>query len=136
MKIKLDHINLTVIDLNESITWYQNLFEFQLKEGELTNLTEPWAIIGKDDSMLCLYEDKNLKSAAEAGDGPFHRVYHFGIRIDDREAWEEKLRSTGVKVRYGGAYQYPRSVSWYISDPSGHEIEVSWCGGRELEFSA
>lgn len=133
MNVKIDHINLTTNNLANSIEWYKNLFDFRFLEGKLDDPKEPWAIVGKDDSALCLYEDKTLKPA-QKNDAPFHRVYHFGIRVSDRAEWEKKLQEQNVKVLYGGAYEYPRSVSWYILDPSGHEIEVSYSNNLPLEF--
>lgn len=134
MQIRLDHINLTTRNLRESMEWYEKLFGFSFKEGNVNDPKEPWAIIGRDDTMLCLYEDKNLRPASETGEGPFHRVYHFGIRVSDQREWEKRIEETGVTVLYGGAYRYPHSLSWYILDPSGHEIEVSYAGDAPLKF--
>lgn len=126
MNIKLDHINLTVRNINESMEWYKKLFGMEFLEGNLKKPADAWAIIGKDDSMICMYEDANLKPALESHEGPFHKIYHFGIRITDKEDWEKRVKENKLKVNHGGAYQYPNSVSWYIEDPSGHEIEVSY----------
>lgn len=134
MNIKLDHINLTVKDIKESMEWYKKLFGMDFLEGNLNHPEEPWAIVGKDDSMICMYEDKKLKSAREAVEGEVHRIYHFGIRISDKSKWDENVRENGIKVMYGGAYPYPNSLSWYVLDPSGHEIEVSYSGGEALKF--
>lgn len=134
MNLKLDHINLTVRDINEGIAWYKDVFDFQFLEGNIKDPNEPWAIVGKDDIAICMYEDKNLKPASETQESPYHRVYHFGIRISDAKAWEEIVKEKKIKVLYGGAYKYPRSVSWYILDPSGHEIEVSFSNNKSLEF--
>ncbi|MFL5783920.1 MAG: VOC family protein [Bacteriovoracaceae bacterium] len=134
MNIKLDHINLTVRNLQESMSWYHELFGFEFKEGDVTSASEPWAIVGKNDSMICMYEDKNLKPASDNSDG-VHRIYHFGLRISEKEAWEKIVQEKNLKIMYGGAYQYPHSLSWYIHDPSGHEIEVSYvAGGGTLAF--
>lgn len=135
MKVKLDHINLTVQNIEESMQWYRNAFGFEYLEGDLNNKEEPWAIVGKDDSSICMYQNKNLKSADEAGEGEFHRVYHFGIRISDVSKWDENVRENEIKVLYGGVHQYPFSQSWYVVDPSGHEIEVSYTGGEALKFN-
>jgi catechol-2,3-dioxygenase len=134
MNIKLDHINLTVRDLAESMKWYQDLFGFEFKEGDLKNPQEPWAIVGNNDFMICMYEDKKLRPVSDTPED-IHRIYHFGIRIEDKSEWEKLVQDKGVKVMYGGAYKYPHSLSWYVFDPSGHEIEVSYVeGGGPLYF--
>lgn len=134
MKVKLDHINLTVTNIRESMEWYKKAFGFEFLEGNLQHPDEPWAIVGKDDSMICMYEDRKLKPASEVGEGEFHRIYHFGLRISDKSKWDENVRENGIRVLYGGVHQYPNSLSWYVVDPSGHEIEVSYSEGEALKF--
>ncbi len=133
MNIKIDHINLTVRNLEESINWYKTMFGFELKEGELKDSSELWAIVGKDDSMICMYEE-NLKSP-EMKDSAFHKIYHFGIRVSDKDDWEKRLQENNIKLLYGGVHKYPRSLSWYFFDPSGHKIEVSYAGNEPLRFA-
>jgi catechol 2,3-dioxygenase-like lactoylglutathione lyase family enzyme len=134
MNIKLDHMNLTVRNLDESIKWYQNLFGFEYKEGDLKHPTEPWAIVSVDDMAMCMYEDKSLVNVNEVSKTHHHRVNHFGIRVSDQVAWEQKVKENNVKVLYGGAYKYPNSLSWYLLDPSGHEIEVTYSGNEPLKY--
>ncbi|MES2526730.1 MAG: VOC family protein [Bdellovibrionota bacterium] len=126
MNIKLDHINLTVANINESITWYKNLFGMEFKEGDLNDPQEPWAIIGKDDTMICMYENPKLTPFSKEGVPDMHKIFHFGVRISDKAKWEKIVKDNNIFVYYGGAYVYPRSLSWYIADPSGHKIEVSY----------
>jgi catechol-2,3-dioxygenase len=135
MKAKFDHINLTVKNLAESMEWYKKAFDFEFLEGNIKHPQEPWAIIGKDDVMLCMYEDPALLPAMDCSEPKYHKVYHFGIRISDRSEWEKRAAENKFNVLYGGAYQYPRSVSWYVMDPSGHEIEVSYADDKPLAFT-
>ncbi len=130
MKIQLDHINMTVTNLEQTQQWYSSLFAFECVESGVRrqeNRTVRWAIIKKDETMLCLYEypDKGLP-----GQRPFshHQVSHFGIRFENLDValWERLLKEYKIEVEYGGAVDYPHSKSWYITDPSGHEIEVSY----------
>lgn len=133
MKAVLDHINLTVRDLQESMDWYRDVFEYEYLEGNLRDPQEPWAIVGKNDSMICMYENKTLQSTKEAPEG-VHYISHFGIRVSDRGEWEERIKKCKLEILFGGVYKYPHSVSWYLFDPSGHEIEVSYSEGRPLKF--
>ena len=126
MNIKLDHINLTVRNINESMEWYKNLFGMEFKEGDLKDPKGPWAIIGKDDTMICMYESPNLKPFSKEEVPDIHKIFHFGVRISDKAEWEKIVKENNIFVYYGGAYVYPRSLSWYIADPSGHKIEVSY----------
>lgn len=134
MNIKLDHVNLTVSDINESIDWYSRVFGFELVESGLNRDSRPWAIVAHNDSMICMTEFRGRRSAAAQNENGFHQFYHFGLRISDEQEWSEKVKRFGIKVKYGGAYEYPHSKSWYVSDPNGHEIEVSYAGGVALKF--
>ena len=76
------------------------------------------------DALLCLYEHPDRR---HPDDTTAHYVSHFALRIADREAWVQRLAQTGEPVYYGEVTDWPNSRSWYVKDPSGHEIEVvSW----------
>ena len=63
-----------------------------------------------------------------------HRIFHFGIRVHDRADWEARVSREKIHVEYGGAYRYPHSTSWYVKDPTGHQIEVAYWDGDEVTF--
>lgn len=134
MNIKLDHINLTVSDLKESVAWYEKIFGFKLVERGISWRNIPWAIVAMNDSMICMSEFRTRRSAASNEENGFHQIYHFGIRVSDHEEWVEKVKAYNLKLYYGGVVEYPRSKSWYVHDPDGHEIEVSWAESGVMEF--
>ena len=134
MKTTLDHLALTVRNLSESLDFYGRLFRFTLVESGL-NDAGPWAIVRNADSMLCLYEDPSRSAAATELCPERHGLYHFGLRISDRDTWERTVRENRVSVEYGGPVQYPHSTSWYIRDPSGHRIEVAYWNDDRVYFS-
>jgi len=133
MKIKLDHINLTVSSLEESITWYKNVFGFQLVEQGTSPYNRRWAIVSFDDSMICMTEFKDRKNADIDDNNQLHKLYHFGIRVSDEETWRNKIKAQNLKFSYG-EFKYPSSTSWYVLDPNGHEIEVSYTKDEYLKF--
>ena len=120
---QLDHINMTVNNLRESIQWYKNLFSFELMEKGISANNNSFAILRNGNSMLCLYEFPHFKSPSE--NMTYHKSFHFGLRINNRNEWEKIIEQKKVEVTHTASY--PHSFSWYILDPSGHEIEiVSW----------
>lgn len=133
MSARIDHVNITVANLDESVAWYSKIFGFKKVEGGRTAFGKKWAIVALNDSMIAMSERKNLK-AADQDDESAHKIYHFGLRIDDAEAWRAKINECGLRVYYGGEVEYPHSRSWYVHDPSGHEIEVSWTGAESMRF--
>lgn len=126
MKVRnMDHLNLTVRDLEESIAWYGEIFGFEVVErGERP--TGPWAIIRAGEALLCIYQAPERKPPSRflRDGGERHVVYHFGLRITGRKAWLEKVEKHQLELEFGGENEYPFSSSWYVVDPTGYSIEV------------
>ncbi len=132
-RASLDHLNLTVRDFTETVDWYGKVFGFELVEQGMDE-DGPWGILKNGDSMLCIYESpKRAEPDADATES-FHKIYHFGLRIRDREDWEKVVREQKLRVYYGGAVRYPRSTSWYVSDPTGYTIEVALWDEDQVRF--
>lgn len=133
MKVKhLDHLNLTVRDLQDTIDFYGRVFGFEVVERGLWN-GHDWAILRSGDAMLCAYEHPELSAD---GREDHHHVSHFGLRITDREAWEKTLAREGLPLLYGGVRAWPHSTAWYVADPTGYEIEVALWHGDTVAFDA
>ncbi|MEZ4318439.1 MAG: VOC family protein [Myxococcota bacterium] len=119
----LDHLNLTVRDLAETIAFYGRLFDFEVVERGVYD-GAPWAILRGGDAMLCCYEHASFESVRPKI-AHVHGVNHLSFRIADRAAWEQRVRSEQPELLYGGVTRWPHSTSWYVADPSGYEIEVA-----------
>jgi catechol 2,3-dioxygenase-like lactoylglutathione lyase family enzyme len=116
----IDHINMRVNNLAESIAFYGDVFGFEVKEDYSHLEAEPWVILGQKDTVyLCLYEHPDKRQAKDA-----LRINHFGLAVEDFDAARERLEQLGVEILYGGPVDWPHSRSLYIRDPSGHEIEL------------
>lgn len=131
MKIRFDHINMSVLNLAESIAFYQKVFGMEVLERG-SKPTHDWAIIGRDDTMLAMNEFPDGGRV----DGKFSgtALEHFGIRVDDEQQWRNIVEKYNLELFYGGINEYPLSRSWYIRDPSGHTIEVSYSQTPSLTF--
>ena len=127
MSVKhLDHLNLSVADLEASVDWYRRVFGFERVEGGVIDGV-PWAIVKGGEAMLCLYEypDRELLDRFAQRKKKIHGLNHFGLRITDGEAFQETARREGVEIQYGGVVDWPHSKAWYVLDPTGYEIEVA-----------
>ena len=121
----IDHINMKVKDLAESVNFYQNLFGFEIKQEDNQNKAEvPSKIIGNDSIKLCLYEVPDM--SPEGG------IAHFGFHVDNFSEVISKCKELGVEILYGGEVDWENSRSVYIVDPSGYEIELSEISGGGL----
>lgn len=124
---RFDHVNMKVVNLNESVAFYKDVFNFDTKESGVWNGT-PWTIVGlKDQAYLCMYEVGDLPRATDGV-----RLNHFGFHVENFEEIEEKLKAMGIEVRRGMT-NTPVSRSLYIDDPSGFEIELSERVGGGLQ---
>lgn len=119
---QLDHINFTVSDFDESVEWYKRVFNFNLVEKGVSKEGHRWGILRSGDSMLAITEFKGRRIYSLEDQ---HQTYHFGLRLVSREAWEKVLQEQAIPVYYGSPIAYPHSTSWYVKDPSGHEVEVA-----------
>lgn len=133
--VKIDHLNLTVRNFAETVAWYQRIFGFELVEEGMER-EGPWGILRSGDSMLCIYERPNRIAPDQDRDTAerHHRVYHFGLRVPDRKAWENALECERLPTYYNSPLRYPHSTSWYVTDPSGHMIEVAYWDDDRVTF--
>lgn len=125
----LDHLNMTVRDVDESADWYARVLGFEPVEGGVQG-GRRWKILQSGEALLCIYEHPERRDP-DIDTHVHHGVSHFGLRITDREAWEQTVTRENVEISYGGPVEWPRSISWYVTDPNGYEIEVAlWNDGR------
>jgi catechol 2,3-dioxygenase-like lactoylglutathione lyase family enzyme len=121
----IDHVNMKVKNLADSVEFYCNLFGFEIKQEENPNKTDvPSKIIGNNSIKLCLYEVASM--TPEGG------IAHFGFHIANFEQVIAKCQDLGVQILYGGEVDWEKSKSVYIVDPSGYEIELSKISGGGL----
>ena len=121
----MDHVNMKVKDLSASVSFYKNLFGFEIKQEENPNKLEvPSKIIGNNTIKLYLYEIPQM--SPEGG------ITHFGFNISNFEKIIEKCEEFDVEILYGGPIQFEKSRSIYIKDPNGYEIELGEVTGGGL----
>lgn len=117
----IDHINMEVKDLEQSVKFYKNLFGFEIKKEQPEEKSK---IIGNEYIKLCLYENPEMK--------PEGAIAHFGFHVENFDEIIKTCESLGVKIYYDGPIQFEKSRSIYISDPNGYDIELSEVFGGGL----
>jgi len=127
----LEHVNLTVVDLDESIRFYTDLFGWKLRwRGTVFSETRdvPAAHVGDDRFYLSLFEaeapGRRVANYAPAG------VNHFGLVVDDLEEMEGRLRKLGREIHKKGDYEPGRRL--YFFDANGIEVELVEYGADDL----
>ncbi len=118
--LSMDHANMYVKDLGESVDFYQNLFGFEVKKEQPE---QDSTIIGNDAIKLCLYENPELVF--------LKGINHFGFHIGNFDQVVEKCEAMNVPMPYG-VIEWESSRSVYIMDPNGYEVELSEVQGGGL----
>ncbi len=119
----IDHLNMDVRNLDETVEFYKNLFGFKVIKEQPEQDSK---IIGNEKVKLCLYEDPDLDEYKKNG------FNHFGFHIDNFDEIIQKCTDLGVKIFYGGPIKWEKSSSIYIKDPNGYEIELAEVFGGGL----
>lgn len=120
MRMFLEHVNLTVSDLDRSIDFYARLFDFRVRWRGTTDGDKPAAHVGDDRCYLALFETEHP--------GRHHVDYasvgfnHFGLVVDDLDEMKQRLASLGVSPTDEHDYEPGRRV--YFLDPDGIEVEL------------
>lgn len=138
MQLKnIDHINLTVANFDETVAWYGRVFDFEVVEDGLQEGLR-WGVIRSGEVMLCIYErtDCHFEDRFALRERGLHGLNHFGLRITDQAAWEETIVREKLTVLYSGPIEWPHSTSWYVTDPTGYEIEVACWHDDTISFAA
>jgi catechol-2,3-dioxygenase len=120
---RIGHVALTVKDLNQSVTWYEELFGSKpLMEGDEGTFRHVVWMIG-DNNIIGLHEFPDL-----VDDQPFNErrigLDHVAFACENRaelERWEKRLDELGV--RHGGIVDAPYGSGLSFRDPDNNALE-------------
>ena len=116
----LEHVNLTVSDLDRSIRFYGDAFDFRVRWRGTTTGGTPAAHIGDDRCYVALFQAQHPGRAES--DYVSVGVNHFGFVVEDLDAMRSKLESLGISPTEDQDYEPGRR--FYFKDHDGFEIEL------------
>ncbi|HVW34369.1 MAG TPA: VOC family protein [Acidimicrobiia bacterium] len=116
----IEHVNLTVADLDRSISFYCDLLDLHVRWKGPVDGQRLGAHVGDDRCYLALFQ-------AAAGGAVEHDyltpgLNHFGFVVDDLEEARRRLEQLGGVVHFEPNYEPGRRI--YFMDPDGHEVEL------------
>jgi lactoylglutathione lyase len=109
--IGFNHIALEVGDIEEALSFYGRIFEFELRGKD-----EKMAFIDLGDQFLAL--QKGRRQPPDDG-------RHFGLVVDDKNAVRQALAEAGVETLPGPFLDF--------RDPWGNRVEI--VGYENIQFS-
>lgn len=118
--MQIEHVNITVTDLDRSVAFYSDLLGLQVRwKGEIGDGLRG-AHVGDDDQYLALFE----AAAGGRAELDYGRpgVNHVGFLVDDLETARRRVEELGAAVHHEAAYHPGRRI--YVLDPDGTEIEL------------
>src|ERR1700692_3664119 len=93
----IKHIAIKVDNLEAATKFYEEVFGFrQLKTGSRDGHISRHMTDGNIDFAIMKYETEDTEEAQLSGPGPC--IHHFGIEVEDREAFAEKIRKAGGEI--------------------------------------
>ena len=121
--MRLEHVNITVNDIERSRRFYAELFGFETRwEGSATGSEGPVKAVhmGTGDTYLSLFEAETGGRAPADYGAP--GLNHFGLQVDDLAPYRQRLASMGIELHLDEHYEPGERIYFY--DPSGVEIEL------------
>ena len=119
----IEHVNMTVRDLDESIEFYCALFDGEVSwQGTATNMTGPVraAHVRFGDDYFSLFEKERGERAAYDYGPP--GINHIGLVVQDLDAIRKKLAALHTPVEKEADYEPGHRL--YVFDPNGIELEL------------
>jgi glyoxylase I family protein len=118
--MRLEHVNLTVTDLDRSIAFYSDLLDLHVRWKGPIDGDRLGAHVGDDDMYLALFQ------ATAPGDVDHDYLHpginHVGFVVDDLDDARRRLERLGASVHLEGDYDPGRRI--YFFDPDGYEVEL------------
>lgn len=122
--IRLEHVNLVVKDMKETLDFIQTAFpDWKVRgkgESEWYGKFRNWLHIGTDEYYITLNQGTNDDNRDLKSHSP--GLAHIGFTVDDMEAISSRLQKKGYEIATIGA-DHPFRKTIYFIDPSGFEFE-------------
>jgi lactoylglutathione lyase len=123
---RINHIALKVADLEAATRFYENVYGFrQVHTGRSRGHISRHLTDGYVDLALMVYDSEDDAEAKLVGAGP--AIHHFGIEVEDHEAFAAKVAANG-----GVILSKPGEVPIKYRAPDGTVAEIVPQGRYEL----
>jgi catechol 2,3-dioxygenase-like lactoylglutathione lyase family enzyme len=117
----IDHIAITVRDVERSVAWYCELLGLQRRHQDAWG-SYP-AMVGVGNTLVALFPAGGTPESQPPGTDATG-LRHFAFRADRKNfaAAQDELRRRGISFHFE---DHRISHSIYFSDPDGHQLEIT-----------
>ncbi len=120
---RIEHINITVANIDKSCDYYYQLFGFE-KSWEGTAFAEKGNVrachVKKGDIYLSFFEAEEMGSY-QSNYG-INGINHFALEVESLLPYREKLKHLNIKIHIDENYEPGKRI--YFFDLNGVEIEL------------
>jgi catechol 2,3-dioxygenase-like lactoylglutathione lyase family enzyme len=114
----IDHVALSVEDVERSAQWYVDVLGFERQHDDVWGGTP--VFVGKNDAAIALFPVRVGGSAKAPGP----RILHFAFRATRSNFLKAQQELKDRKIRFE-FQDHEISHSIYFSDLDGHKIEIT-----------
>ncbi|RLV61669.1 VOC family protein [Parashewanella curva] len=122
--IRLEHVNIVVRDLDETLAFYQAAFPHWKVRGGGENIrygmASNWLHFG-DDYHYLAFSDHGIEDGRDLKTSQIG-LAHIAFTVSNLDALIIRLESAGYQIAINGA-EDPSHKSVYFIDPNGIEVE-------------
>jgi catechol 2,3-dioxygenase-like lactoylglutathione lyase family enzyme len=123
MKIRLEHANLAVRDLDGMTRFLQTAFpDFRVRGDGVGPMGQRWRHLGNDRCYLALNEARAEAPEAWVPYAGKPGLNHLGFEVDDADALRERLAAAGYRDSTV-PNRHPHRKRVYFHDPEGNDWE-------------
>jgi catechol 2,3-dioxygenase-like lactoylglutathione lyase family enzyme len=117
----IDHIALTVRDVERSAQWYIEVLGFERRYDGMWNGIPTF--IGKGNTAIALFPAKSHATSGPSSREDI-RMLHLAFRANHKNfiSAQQELKRRGTKFEF---QDHEISHSIYFSDPDGHQLEIT-----------
>jgi lactoylglutathione lyase len=119
---RIVHIAIKVDDLEKATKFYEEVFDFrQTGTGYDRGHVSRHLTDGNIDLALMVYDNEEVAEAQLSGPGPC--IHHWGIEVEDRDAYIAKIKASG-----GTIISHPNEGALKFRAPDGTVAEIVGVG--------
>lgn len=119
-KVYLEHLNITVADIDKSISFFQTVFPFFKVRHDEGKGVDRWVHLGDDKLYIALQQGS--KDVYRTKDYSRNGVNHIGFVVEDVKAIAERLLAKGYQRSYPISEEEFRYRDYFV-DADGFEYE-------------